>query len=199
MEVLYLTPALMNMIISIFGYFFWLFSHEMGGLNKNELKWNPVLAAIWYINYSLNLWSRIALAKFPQFLHFLCLLHVKQKALMIADLAGHGPCFYLTRSRYEDIPSDLQRWCGMDQTISINKKIEICDLFSEVNVRCVNLILTMNSFSGSRCEVITNTFFPFLPSIKVQDLSTITLVIRLWNKSFIKLFLNYHNPTVKII
>lgn len=73
-----------------FGLFLCLFSHELMGLNKNELKWKPVSTAIWYINYLLKVWTRIALAKFPQFLHSLCRLHVKHKA---AD----GLWFYSTR------------------------------------------------------------------------------------------------------
>lgn len=42
--------------------------------------------------------------------------------------------------------------------------------------------------SESQCEVIS-TFLFSPPSIKVQDLTTVILVIKLWNTSF-KLLLN---------
>lgn len=66
-------------------------------LNKNELKWKPDLTAIWYINYSLNLWSRFAAAKFPKFLHFFCLLHVEQKTLTVAEVSGHCSEVFIQR------------------------------------------------------------------------------------------------------
>lgn len=70
-----------------FGVFFGLLSHETRYLNKNELMWKAILTAIWYINDSLNMWLRIASAKFPQFLPILFLLHVKQKTLTAAHLS----------------------------------------------------------------------------------------------------------------
>lgn len=73
--------------ISLLGYFFGLLSHETIYLNKNELMWKAILTAIWYINDSLNMWLRIASAKFPQFLPILFLLHVKQKTLTAAHLS----------------------------------------------------------------------------------------------------------------
>lgn len=49
--------------------------------------WKAILTAISYINDSLNMWLRIASAKFPQFLPIPFLLHVKQKTLTAAHLS----------------------------------------------------------------------------------------------------------------
>lgn len=102
--------------------------------------------------------------------------------------------FYSTPSRYEDIPLDLQRCCGLHQTSSINELMEICFIFRgecemcKPNTHC-------ELISESQCEVIS-TFLFSPPSIKVQDLATVILVIKLWNTSF-KLLLNVWKPHVK--
>lgn len=139
--------------LSVFGYFSRLFSHETRCLNRNELKWKADLTAVWYMNDSLNLWSRIASAKFPQFLPILRLLHVKQETPRTAHLSGRSAQVFLFNTvMLQGHPfgfTALMPNITNNGNNQENKKYVTC-FFLEVKVRCLHLIVpSVNSISGS--------------------------------------------------
>lgn len=119
---------------------------------------------------------------FPSFFTLSAFCMLSTRLSTVADL-----WFYSTPSRYKDVPP--QRCRGLHQTSSINEHEEICFIFRD---ECETCKPNTRRQLISRITV-SSTLLLFQLSIKVQDLTTVILLIKLRNTS-LKWLLNVWKP-----